>query len=90
MLSWLLRRRMAGIETSGIPSDGDTVRKRETLKMDGRSRQTILLLRLFPLSYVLFDDNGKYRRCDGYLNKESSKFKFSSNEVRLGLRCVTR
>lgn len=38
MLSWLLRRRMAGIETSGIPSDGDTVhtRKRETLKVDRR------------------------------------------------------
>lgn len=37
MLSWLLRRRMAGIETSGIPSDGDTVHTKKRNVENGRT-----------------------------------------------------
>lgn len=50
MLSWLLHRRIAGIETSGISSDGDTAtgkkRKVQTLRInDAKSLyQTFVLL----------------------------------------------
>lgn len=80
MLSWLLRRRMAGIETSGIPSDGDTVHTKKRNVESGRTDGRILrrpsndiITSLLPSSFVRVRSTIMENIFDGYLNKQCSE-----------------